>query len=167
VRHLAELTRRALRIVGDQAGDDLLARRVAAANHIAEAIAAVAEETVHPGAVLADSHDVLLGIAASPQPDGNVVFPQRPDIPLSTSALLVNGRDQPQIGREIGKELASADRVDLLCAFVKWYGLRLIEDALSDFIARSGVLRVITTTYMGATGPESAPPRGKPARGPT
>jgi HKD family nuclease len=47
--------------------------------------------------------------------------------------------------------MQSADHVDLLCAFIKWYGLRLVEEPIRDLIARGGRLRVITTTYMGAT----------------
>src|SRR4051794_4051359 len=45
----------------------------------------------------------------------------------------------------------SADEVDLLCAFIKWYGLRLVEEPIRDLIDRGGRLRVITTTYLGAT----------------
>jgi HKD family nuclease len=83
---------------------------------------------------------------------------ERPEVPLSASALLVNGRDQPRIGSEVQRELASADRVDLLCAFVKWHGLRILEDQLADLVRRrrqagdaAPPLRVITTTYIGAT----------------
>ena len=72
-------------------------------------------------------------------------------MPLSTSALLVNGRDQPRIGHEVQREMASADRVDLLCAFVKWHGLRVLEEHIDALIRRGGELRVITTTYIGAT----------------
>jgi superfamily II DNA or RNA helicase/HKD family nuclease len=82
---------------------------------------------------------------------GRPRFPARPDIPLSSSALLVNGRNQPRIGIEVQKELDSADRVDLLCAFVKWYGVRVLEDHIEAFTRRGGRMRVITTTYIGAT----------------
>ena len=77
----------------------------------------------------------------------------RPEVPLSTSALLMNARNQPRIGSEIRRELASADRVDLLCAFVKWNGVRIIEDEIRAVVARRGAgsVRVITTTYTGAT----------------
>ncbi|MFC4052733.1 DUF3427 domain-containing protein [Actinomadura syzygii] len=149
VRHLATQIRRALRIAGGQQAD--IADQVGAANRISHAIASVVPEAASGDDLLASSQDVLLAIAEGRLPDGAVAFPERPDVPLTSSALLVNGREQPQIGREVVKELASADRVDLLIAFVKWHGLRLIEDALRDFLSRGGKLRVITTTYMGAT----------------
>lgn len=41
--------------------------------------------------------------------------------------------------------------MDLLCAFVKWYGLRLLEDQLRELKNRGVPIRVLTTTYMGAT----------------
>ena len=43
------------------------------------------------------------------------------------------------------------NEVDLLCAFIKWHGLRVVETALRELIERGGRLRVITTTYLGAT----------------
>ncbi|MER6811093.1 DUF3427 domain-containing protein [Spirillospora sp. NPDC000708] len=147
VRHLAAMVRRALRI----AGGSSIADQVGVANKISEAIAGTVADSVAADDLVAPSNDVLLAIAQDRLPGGTVLFPQRPDIALSSSALLVNGRDQPQIGREVVKELASADRVDLLIAFIKWHGLRLIEAALEEFLARGGTLRVITTTYMGAT----------------
>ncbi len=50
------------------------------------------------------------------------------------------------------REIASADRVDLLCSFLKWSGFRLVEDALADLVRRHpGSLRVLTTAYMSAT----------------
>jgi HKD family nuclease len=63
----------------------------------------------------------------------------------------MNGRSQPQIGHELQREFATAERVDLLCAFVKWNGIRVLEKAISDFIREGGQLRVITSTYLGAT----------------
>lgn len=52
---------------------------------------------------------------------------------------------------ELRAELASADRVDLLCAFVMWPGLRLLENELRELALRRVPLRVITTTYLGGT----------------
>lgn len=75
----------------------------------------------------------------------------RPVTPLAEAALLTNAADEPTLGSELRAELASADRVDLLCAFIKWHGLRVIENQLVALRERGVALRVITTTYMGAT----------------
>lgn len=78
-------------------------------------------------------------------------FRDRPSTPLSDAALLTNAKGEPGMGHEIHAELASADSVDVIMAFVKWYGLRLFEDRLRDLTSRGAPLRLITTTYMGAT----------------
>lgn len=121
------------------------------ANRIAASIAAVEPGAVDTEDQVSDSRRLLRAIAAPASPPASPAFPQRPTTPLSTGALLVNGRHQPRIGHEVAYEMASADSVDLLCAFIKWYGLRLIEPAIHELIARGARLRVITTTYLGAT----------------
>ena len=75
----------------------------------------------------------------------------RPGIPLSQSALLTNARGEYGLGHEIALEIASADRVDLLCSFIKWSGFSVLRDALAAHRARGRPLRIITTTYLGAT----------------
>lgn len=75
----------------------------------------------------------------------------RPATPFSDAALMTNGRGEPTLAAELRAEMASADRVDLLCAFVKWQGLRLLEKELTELRERKTPLRVITTTYLGAT----------------
>lgn len=77
--------------------------------------------------------------------------PRRPTTLLSDSALLTNGKDDPNLAAEIRAEIESADSVDLLCAFIRWTGIRLLDSALLGLKERGGKLRVITTTYMGAT----------------
>ncbi|BBZ32967.1 DUF3427 domain-containing protein [Mycolicibacterium confluentis] len=79
------------------------------------------------------------------------VRPPRPATPLSDAALMTNARNEPTLAAELRAELASADQVDLLCAFVKWHGLRLLERELTELRERGVPLRVITTTYIGAT----------------
>jgi superfamily II DNA or RNA helicase/HKD family nuclease len=75
----------------------------------------------------------------------------RPSTPLSEAALLTNAKSEPNLGPEIKTEIATADHVDLLCAFVRWAGLRLLDPELRRLKERGGRLRVITTTYTGST----------------
>ena len=88
---------------------------------------------------------------SEPAGPGTRPFTTRPATPLSDAALLTNASGEPSLGAELRAEFESADEVDLLCAFVKWHGLRLLEPELAAARARDVPLRVITTTYMGAT----------------
>lgn len=76
---------------------------------------------------------------------------RRPTTKLSESALLTNSKDDPNLAAELRTEIESANTVDLLCAFVRWTGLRLLQPALEQLQERGARFRVITTTYMGAT----------------
>lgn len=84
---------------------------------------------------------------------------ERPDTVLSRSALLTGTRLDPSLGSQLRKEIATADRVDILCSFIRWSGLRILLDDLKKFTERAGpdgpLLRVITTSYMGATDPKA------------
>ncbi len=93
----------------------------------------------------------LLRIAPRPGPGVAPSYEGRPSTPLGQSALLTNSRNEPSLGAELKAEVDTADEVDLLCAFVKWHGLRLLETELDRLKLRGAPLRVITTTYMGAT----------------
>lgn len=77
--------------------------------------------------------------------------PPRPHVPLDEGALFTNVRGEPALGSELALEMRSADRVDLLCAFVKYAGIRVLEKELADLRDRGVPIRVLTTTYMGVT----------------
>ncbi len=83
------------------------------------------------------------------------IQPERPDTPLARSALITGTRLDPSLGSQLKKELATADRVDILCSFIKWSGLRVLLDDLAELANRPATpgvkIRVITTSYMGAT----------------
>ena len=94
---------------------------------------------------------VLLGIKGRSPLGDPLPLPPSPATPFSQSDLLVNAEGQPNIGSELKAELATADSVDLICAFVIWTGVRHLRDSIEDVVRRGGRLRVITTTYMGTT----------------
>ncbi len=98
----------------------------------------------------------LLTVHATPE----AATLERPDTPLSRSALLTGTRLDPSLGSQLRKEIATSDRVDILCSFIKWSGLRTLLDDLRGLSGRGPAdgaprLRVITTSYMGATDPRA------------
>jgi superfamily II DNA or RNA helicase len=91
---------------------------------------------------------VLLGVD---RPETAAVARHRPGIPLTSSALLVNAHRDLQIGTQVALEILSADRIDLLCAFVRWAGIRLIRTELEQFLLSGHEMRVIASVYTGST----------------
>lgn len=124
--------------------------QVAVANQIMQSLTGSTpglEEATHNSTIV-DGPRQLLALAEQEAPG---VYAIRPLTPLSETALITNAPDDPNLGAELRAELATADRIDLLCAFVKWYGIRVLESSLREAARRGVPIRVITTTYMGAT----------------
>ena len=74
-----------------------------------------------------------------------------PEIPLSELALLTNAKGEPSIGSELPKELFSADRVDVLMAFVRQSGLNRLYESFKKLKDLSIPVRLLTSAYIGAT----------------
>ncbi len=70
---------------------------------------------------------------------------------LIHSELFTGGNSSTTLESELRKEILSSDEIDLLVSFIKWKGIRILERELKEFTERGGKLRVITTTYIGAT----------------
>ena len=70
---------------------------------------------------------------------------------LTQSELFTGGNVGLSLDGELKKEIRSSDRIDLLVSFIKWKAIVILRDAFEEFTKRGGKLRVITTTYMGAT----------------
>ncbi|MEV5667601.1 DUF3427 domain-containing protein [Streptomyces sp. NPDC052503] len=139
-RHIGDTVRHVLQGLSS-------AEQVVAANHILESINTLEGATQWIDLVT-DGPRQLLSVAEQEAPG---VYAIRPATPLSDTALITNSPEDPSLGFELRAELATADRVDLLCAFVKWHGLRVLEESLASAHARGVPIRVLTTTYIGAT----------------
>lgn len=89
----------------------------------------------------------------------NVLSKDRPDSPLSRSSLFTGTRLDASLGSQLRKEIATCERVDILCSFIKWSGLRVLLDDIRGLAEQaagdSPVIRVTTTSYMGATDPKA------------
>ncbi|MGC4999245.1 DUF3427 domain-containing protein [Streptomyces sp. DT195] len=125
-------------------------QRVPFANELLASLASKGTPESEPdrGSALVEGPQQLLALAKQEAPGAYSV---RPLTPLSEASLLTNAPEDLSLGTELRAELATADRIDLLCAFVKWYGIRVLEDSLRAAKERGVPIRVITTTYMGAT----------------
>ncbi|MFV0135782.1 DUF3427 domain-containing protein [Streptomyces sp. HMX87] len=142
-RHIADVVARRL----NQLPPD---QQVSFANRILQSLTAGSSEQEAGDQVssIAQGPRQLLALAEQEAPGAYAI---RPLTPLSETSLLTNSPEDLSLGTELRAELATADRIDLLCAFVKWYGIRVLEDALRAARERGVPIRVITTTYMGAT----------------
>ncbi len=146
-RHVYQLVRRALEgISGEE--DTQSANQIALANRLVEVLVehgAIADDRVADAAhlLLEAVERRVLGSTPSPVP--------RPTLSLRRTGLLVNGRRDVQIASEIAREIPSADRIDLLCAFVRHSGLRLFRSELEERVREGAQVRVIASVYTGST----------------
>jgi superfamily II DNA or RNA helicase len=70
---------------------------------------------------------------------------------LTHSELFTGGNVGLSLESELKKEILSSNNIDLLVSFIKFKGIIILERELREFTRKGGRLRVITTTYMGAS----------------
>ena len=137
-RHIAQVLHSRLSAIKDPNA------RLEAANAVLAAIEAVPDP-------LSDPVRELHALRAPDGPGRTSRLRHRPKTPLNDAALLTNAHGEPSLASELRAEIDSADSIDLLCAFVMWHGLRLIEGELASAREAGIPIRVVTTTYIGGT----------------
>ena len=85
------------------------------------------------------------------RPDGTREVLERPLTPLLDTTVLTNAHGEPAVAHEVRAEVPSADRIDVLMAFIRWSGVRNLAEALGRHSRAGKPLRVLTTTYTNST----------------
>ncbi|MFT6437844.1 MAG: superfamily II DNA or RNA helicase/HKD family nuclease [Candidatus Azotimanducaceae bacterium] len=96
----------------------------------------------------------VLSAILSKNPDGSIRQIEQPLIPLLDTTLLTNAPGEPRVGAQVLTEIASADRIDIVMAFIMKSGIRPFLAALKRHCEKSSRfpnLRILTTTYTGTT----------------
>lgn len=70
---------------------------------------------------------------------------------LSQSELFCGSNAGLSLESELKREILSADKIYWLVSFIKWAGIRIFRKELEAFTNRGRELKIITTSYMGAT----------------
>ena len=151
-KYVAEVVERGLDNLRDNGGD--LNAQVALTNQIITTIMAETKEADFDALSVAERAEQLLALFDrqntiwAVDEKAQVV---RPETSIAQSSLFTGAIHEPQMYTELKKEIMSCNRIDMLVSFIKWSGLRLIMDELTTFTQNGGELRIITTSYMGAT----------------
>ena len=92
------------------------------------------------------------------EPPGELLFslhdgtpPARTELPFAVTTLLTRARGEPALGHELSTEIATAHTIDALVSFVTLSGFRCLQAALEAHAQAGRQLRLLTTTYTGAT----------------
>ena len=152
-RYLADVIQKGLENVLDKGGD--ISVQIALANQIVDLIQNTTQEADFAMLGVDRQAEQLLALLREQDPRLTVgktaADLERPETSIAQSSLFTGAIHEPQMYTELKKEIVSADRIDMLVSFIKWSGLRLLMDELRKFTQNGGELRIITTSYMGAT----------------
>jgi superfamily II DNA or RNA helicase len=93
----------------------------------------------------------VLRAIRKPLPTGEPEVIATPLIPLLDTTLLTNAPGEPRVGHQLEAEIASADRIDVVMAFIRRSGINPLMSALRRHVDDGKPLRVLTTVYTGTT----------------
>lgn len=151
-KYIAEVVEKGLYNVVDNGGD--VNSQVVLANRIISTIISETKENGFDEMTVSERAEQLLALLDK---KNNVLALDekaeiiRPETSIAQSSLFTGAIHEPQMYTELKKEIVSCNRIDMLVSFIKWSGLRLLIEELETFTKNGGELRIITTSYMGAT----------------
>ena len=151
-KYIAEVVQKGLDQVLDNGGG--IFEQIELANRIINTVADKTNDADFTSLSVSDKAQELLSLfdkknsILALDPKAKIV---RPETSIAESSLFTGAVREPQMFTELKKEILSCDKIDMLVSFIKWSGLRLIMDELKSFTSKGGKLRIITTSYMGAT----------------
>lgn len=152
-RYLADVVQKGLENVADNGGD--ISMQIGLANQIVTLIQNTTQEADFAALSVDQRAEQLLALLREQDPrlavGKTAADLSRPETSIAQSSLFTGAIHEPQMYTELKKEIVSANRIDMLVSFIKWSGLRLLMDELLEFTQNGGELRIITTSYMGAT----------------
>lgn len=151
-KYIAEIVEKGLDNVVDNGGD--ISSQVALANRIISTIVSETKDDEFDEMSVAKRAEQLLSLFDKKNSilalDEKAAI-IRPETSIAQSSLFTGAIHEPQMYSELKKEIVSCNRIDMLVSFIKWSGLRLLINELETFTKNGGTLRIITTSYMGAT----------------
>jgi HKD family nuclease len=140
---VAKIIEQTLRVVDNPEG------RLALANRIIDLLAGeTGLDHLEQHKLVEVRNSLLLEI--TPTHYGSSGIP-RPQTSIVESSLFTGSPREPQLVHELLEEMRSADAVDILVSFIKWSGLRLLMTGFEELRERNVPVRLITTSYMGAS----------------
>jgi len=145
--HLSRVVERAIASLDK---DERVARGTALARQLVDVIVgATAANTLGAERPVSPAH--VLRSVAGKLPDGRPEDIPGPLIPLLDTTLLTNAPGEPRVGNQVLTEIHSADRIDVVMAFIRRSGIAPLVDALRAHCGAGREVRVLTTTYTGST----------------
>ena len=154
-QYISKVIRKSLNYIRDKEKEDSdkLIKQIEACNNIINILSEVSnEEDIKKYEI--DKNGEMLNALYSKINNKKVLKKEksvRPVTPLSQNSLFTGASLEPNMLGELNKEILTSDSIDLLVSFIKWSGLRCIIESLKEATMNGKKLRIITTSYMGAT----------------
>jgi superfamily II DNA or RNA helicase len=137
-------------------GEDRVSQQIQLANKVIEWLSSNIGDHELVSENLIDSQGKILTALFDKQNPLSSDFPKyvqdvMPLTGLTQSELFCGSNVGISLETEIKKEIKSSDKIYWLVSFIKWAGIRIFRRELEEFTRSGRQLKIITTSYMGAT----------------